>query len=445
MYDSLDSSQAGLLFVSLIFLLIANGFFSLIETAITESHRGRLEKLQEDGNSHAKASLLILENPEPMLSLCQVGITFTSILTGLCTGVFLAPFLANYLTFLPHGWLVALIFSLIIMTYITLLFSEFLPKKAAIQNPETVLLKYHHTLEIITNLTTPFISLLSGSANLILLIFGINPKFDDTVTEDEVKDLIEQGTEDGTFEKTEQAMVDRIFHMSDQTAYALMTPRTQMLWLDLSDSLKHNLRLIRENHQDVFPVGRDSLDDFCGILYAKDLLNAALERKPLDLSNYIRKPLFVPRSMETFRVLEQFRESGTHEAMVLDEYGGVIGFLTMDDILQEIISDTHATGEPDPVQLTVRDENSWLVDGLYSIDDFKERFAIDELPDEDHDHYQTMGGFLTSYFGYIPKAGEKKDWNGFTFEVVDMDRARIDKIMITKIPTATNPTERTTK
>ncbi|SFH64633.1 putative hemolysin [Selenomonas ruminantium] len=433
-YFSLDSSQAGLLFLLLLLLLSINGFFSLIETAITESHRSRLERLQEDGNPDAEQALAILERPEQMLSLAQVGITLTSILTGLCTGVFLAPVVASLLPFLPQAHAVALVISIVAMTYITLLFSEFLPKKAAIQAPERVLLKYHRSLRLITRLTQPFITLLSGSANLILLIFGINPKHEDTVTEDEVKDLIEQGTEDGTFEKTEQAMVDRIFHMSDQTAYALMTPRTQMLWLDLSDSLKHNLRLIRETPQDVFPVGRDSLDDFCGILYAKDLLNASLERKALDLSLYIRKPLFVPRSMETFRVLEQFRDSGTHEAMVLDEYGGVIGFLTMDDILQEIIGDSLSTSEPDPVQLTVRDENSWLVDGLYSIDDFKERFDIDELPDEDHDHYQTMGGFLTSYFGYIPKAGEKKDWNGLTFEVVDMDRARIDKILITKTP-----------
>ena len=158
------------------------------------------------------------------------------------------------------------------------------------------------------------------------------------LTEDEVKDLIEQGTEDGTFEKSEQAMVDRIFHMSDQTAYSLMTPRTQMLWLDLTDSLRHNLRIIREHPQNVFPVGRENLDDFCGVLYAKDLLNASLERKSLDLAQYIRKPMFVPRSMETFRVLAKFRDTGIHEAMVLDEYGGVIGFITMNDILQEIMA-----------------------------------------------------------------------------------------------------------
>jgi putative hemolysin len=179
-------------------------------------------------------------------------------------------------------------------------------------------------------------------------------------------------------------------------------------------------------------VGRDSLDDFCGVLYAKDLLNATLAHEVLDLSQYIRKPLFIPRSMETFRVLKQFRTTGIHEAMVLDEYGGVIGFLTMDDILQEIAGESFAAHEEEAAQLTIRDENSWLVDGLYDIDDFKAKFSIDELPDEDHDHYQTMGGFLTSYFGYIPKAGEHIDWQDFTFEVVDMDGARIDKIMITK-------------
>ena len=179
-------------------------------------------------------------------------------------------------------------------------------------------MKYHGIVARLTRLARPFIRFLSGSAGGVLLLLGINPHVEDTVTEDEVKDLIEQGTEDGTFEKSEQAMVDRIFHMSDQTAYSLMTPRTQMLWLDLTDSLRHNLRIIREHPQNVFPVGRENLDDFCGVLYAKDLLNASLERKSLDLAQYIRKPMFVPRSMETFRVLAKFRDTGIHEAMVLD-------------------------------------------------------------------------------------------------------------------------------
>ena len=408
-----------------------------METAITESHRSKLEKMQEDGNPDADKALALLEQDDRMLSLSQIGITMSSILIGVCTGVLLSPLVAKFLP-VPYADSLALIVSVLFITSIALLFGEFIPKKTALQKPEAMLLKYHGVMRLLARITRPCISLLSGTANMILLIFGINPNAADAVTEDEVKDLIEQGTEDGTFEKTEQDMVDKIFHLSDQTAYALMTPRTQMLWLDLSDSLWENMRLIRETPQDIFPVGRDSLDDFCGVLYAKDLLNATLAHEVLDLSQYIRKPLFIPRSMETFRVLKQFRTTGIHEAMVLDEYGGVIGFLTMDDILQEIAGESFAAHEEEAAQLTPRDENSWLVDGLYDIDDFKQRFSIDELPDEDHDHYQTMGGFLTSYFGYIPKAGERIDWQDFTFEVVDMDGARIDKIMITQKPPAEN-------
>ncbi len=406
-----------------------------METAIAESHRSKLEKMQEDGNEDAAKALTLLEQADRMLSLAQIGITMSSILIGVCTGVLLTPLIAQFLP-IPHAHTIALLVSVLFITYIALLFGEFLPQKAAQQKPEAIMLKYHNIIRWLAKFTRPFISLLSGAANMILLIIGINPHTAETVTEDEVKDLIEQGTENGTFEKTEQAMVDKIFHLSDQTAYALMTPRTQMLWLDLSDSLWENMRLIRETPQDIFPVGRDSLDDFCGVLYAKDLLNATLAHEVLDLSQYIRKPLFIPRSMETFRVLKQFRTTGIHEAMVLDEYGGVIGFLTMDDILQEIAGESFAAHEEETAQLTARDENSWLVDGLYDIDDFKARFSIEELPDEDHDHYQTMGGFLTSYFGYIPKAGEHIDWQDFIFEVVDMDGARIDKIMITKKPAA---------
>ena len=428
----MDSSDAGLLLILLIIFLITSGFFSLIETALGESHRGRLEKMAEDDNKDATGALALLEQNDRILTLAQSGITLSSILTGVCTGVLLAPLLASCFPGMPQATTISLIISILLITYLSLLLGEFIPQKTALHNPEKILLRFHGIIRALARLTRPFISLLSGSANVILLIFGINPHANEAVTEDEVKDLIEQGTEDGTFEKTEQVMVDRIFHLSDQTAYALMTPRTQMLWLDLSDSLWENMRLIRETPQDIFPVGRDSLDDFCGVLYAKDLLNATLAHEVQDLSQFIRKPLFIPRSMETFRVLKQFRTTGIHEAMVLDEYGGVIGFLTMDDILQEIVSDSLAANEEEDAQLTPRTENSWLVDGLYDIDDFKARFSLDELPDEDHDHYQTMGGFLTSYFGYIPQAGEKIDWQDFTFEVVDMDGARIDKIMITR-------------
>ena len=428
----LDNPDLPLFIVLIMLLVSASGFFALMETALTESHKSRLEKLADDGDASAVAALRILEAPENILPVVQIGITFTSILLGIVIGSAVAPFLAKVFHFLPYSHTLALILSTVAIAYFSLLLGEFLPKKIVWQNPEKYLRRFHLWLYILERLMHPAVSFLSSSANFFLLLFGFNPHVKEAVTEDEVKDLIEQGTEDGTFEKAEQTMVDNIFHMSDQTAYALMTPRTQMFWIDLEDSLEHNLQLIKEKPDTVIPVGRNSLDEFCGILYAKDLLDACLDKKSLELSTFIRQPMFVPRSMETFRVLEKFRETGVHEAVVLDEYGGVIGFLTLTDIMSEIVGESFNSDELDVPQMIPRGKDAWYMDGLCSIDDFKEKFDIDTpLPDEDKAHFQTMGGFLTSYFGYIPKEAEFCQWNNFTFEIVDMDRARIDKILVT--------------
>ena len=442
----MDSPDLPLLILLTVFLVSASSFFALAETAIMESHKSRLEKLADDGDKNAVAALTILEMPDNVLSVVQIGITLTSILLGIVIGSAIAPLLEEILRFLPYAHTIAFVLSTIAISYFTLLMGEFLPKKIAWQNPEKYLRRFHRWLHVLEYITRPAVSFLSNSANFLLLLVGINPHVTDTVTEDEVKDLIEQGTEEGTFEKAEQTMVDNIFHMSDQTAYALMTPRTQMFWIDLEDSIEHNLRLIKENTETIIPVGRDSLDDFCGILHAKDLLDACLEKRPIELSSFIRQPLFVPRSMETFRVLEKFRETGVHAAVVLDEYGGVIGFLTLTDIMNEIIGTSFDADEIDAPQMIPRGKDAWYMDGLFSIDDFKEKFDIDvPLPDEDKAHFQTMGGFLTSYFGYIPKETEVCQWNDFTFEIVDMDRARIDKILVThRRRPKTNETEENT-
>ncbi len=416
-----------------------NSFLSLFETALTESRKSRLERFADNGEKNADQALDLLESPESILAVAQIGITATSILLGLIIGRFAAPLLAEeFEIFARFNWLPLLV-SVLASLYLNLLFGEFVPRKIALQDPERILVEYSRVLSLLKIISRPLVRFLSSSANAVLLLFGINPHIEDTVTEDEVKDLIEQGTEDGTFEKTEQDMVDRIFRMSDQTAYSLMTPRTQMQWLDIEDPLAYNLQLIKKYPDTVFPVGKNNLDDFCGILYAKDLLDAVISRKPLEIQPYIKKPLLVPRSLEMFRVLERFQESGIHEAIVLDEYGGLIGFITLSDILAEIIGYTDAGDEQELNQITARSENSWYVDGLCDINDFKEKFDIEELPNEIKDHYQTMGGCLTSYFGYIPKVGESCVWNEFTFEILRMDRARIDKILVTENTEAKRP------
>ncbi len=422
--------ETGLIPPALIIVLAAVcGYFSLMETALIECHRGRLEKLSEEGSSDATAVLAMADKPAP-LSVAQIGITLTGLLAGVCA-IVSSPLLAAQISFLEQAELVAAAIALGVTAFIFLLFGEFLPKLAAKRDPEAVLLGRYKTFRIIVALLNPFVILLTAIANGLAFIFGMNAAKTDAVTEDEVLDLIEQGTEDGTIEKSEQEMVDRIFDIGDETAYSLMTPRVKIIWLDLEDDLEKNLQIVQDSPHTIFPVGVGSLDDCRGLVYAKDLLDAVLkDGRNINLNALIRKASYVPRTMEAFRIVEKFRAGGITEAMVNDEYGGVIGFITLDDIVREIVD----TGDDDEVeqQFTRNKDNSWTVDGLCDIDEFKERFGIETLPDEEHDHFQTMGGFLTSRFGYIPKVGEVHEWNGFRFKVKAMDGVRISKILITR-------------
>mgnify|MGYP000880311413 FL=1 len=431
----MDSSLSDLIaLVLLIICLAANAYFAQVETALTASHRGRLERLADDGDKDAAQALVLLEHASPPLAMAQAGITCTSLLMGLGIGLLVAPTFGKFLAKLLPGMEVfaaALVLSLLLMTALTLLFGDFLPKQIALQDPESILMRSHRTIRLLTRLTAlPSTALVSVSRGLLLLV-GVNPESRASATEDAVKDLMEQGTEDGTFEKAEQDMVDRIFHMSDQTASALMTPRTQIAWIDLAEPKREQLRIIRRSPHDVFPVAYENLDDFRGVVYAKELLDAALDGDEINLENYIRKPLFVPRTMEGLRVLEKFRTGAIHEAVVLDEYGGVVGFITMDDIMEEIIGSANGDA-PTGTRTGAEETEGWVFDGLFPIDEFKEEFDIDELPDEDHDHFHTLGGFVTAQIGRIPKVGETCTWDNYTFEVLRMDRARVAQIRMTR-------------
>lgn len=412
----------------IILLAIVSGYFSLMETALIECHRGRLEKLLEDDDNKARVVFDMIESPAP-LSVAQIGITFTGILAGVCS-VLTSPLITAQTNL---SMLSSTIIALCVTTFIFLLFGEFLPKQAAKRDPENFLLKHYKMFRVIVTLMNPFVMLLTTIAGGLAFIFGMNSSKSDAVTEDEVLDLIEQGTEDGTIEKSEQEMVDRIFDIGDETAYSLMTPRVLIVWLDLDDDLEKNLQIVQDSPHTIFPVGYGSLDDCRGLLYAKDLLDAVLkDGREVDLEKLVRKAIYVPRTMEAFRIVEKFRSSGITEAMVNDEYGGVIGFITLDDIVREIV-DTSTDDKNNEPQFIKNKDNSWTVDGLCDIDEFKERFGIETLPDEEQDHFQTMGGFVTSCFGYIPKVGEVYEWNGFRFKVEEMDGVRIGKILITKL------------
>ena len=417
----------------IVFLAVLSGYFSLMKTALTESRHGKIEKLAESGDADAEKILEIIESPEKFLSAAKIGMALTAIFSGIFV-VPLSTWIYDRINFFGQALPTAIIFALILILFVMILFGVFLPMKVAQQVPENFLLNHYKSFKIIVKIMTPAVWIFSKISGGAIMLFGMNEEISDAVTEDEVKDLIEQGTEDGTFEESEREMVDKIFYLSDQTAYSLMTPRVHMIWLDLLDGAEQNLKVVREHNQNIFPVGEGSLDECRGVIYAKDLLDAALDKKfsgkNFDLTALIKKPIFIPRTMETFRLVEKFKSSGDQAAIVNDEYGGVIGFITLDDIAQEIVG---IVEESKDKQFILKKNNFWLVDGLCEIDYFKKKFNFETLPDEERDHFQTMGGFLTSLFGYIPKVGEKKDWNGFRFEVLKMDRARIDKISVEKI------------
>ncbi len=275
--------------------------------------------------------------------------------------------------------------------------------------------------------------LFTGSGDSVAEVFEDSLFKKQPGTEDKVKQLLAQGIESGVFEKAEQDMVERVLRLGDLKAGALMTPRTQMTWLDLEEPHEKNFQMIAQSTHSRFPVGKGSMDEFVGIIYSRDILARGLENAQLDFMQLVRTPLFVPKSMSAFRVLESFKQAGVHEAMVLDEYGGVMGIITLHDILEEIVGDMPLSDEEEEPAMVQREDGSWLVDGMLAIDEFQQHFQISELPENNRDGYHTLGGFIISYLGYIPSAGERFFWEGFRIEVVDMDRLRVDKVLISRM------------
>ena len=393
--------SSSILPLALIFLLVlASGYFSLMETALNEGRHGKLEKLIQDGDKDAIAAMKFLESPTKALSTAQIGITVTGIFAGL-TSIPLSEIISAQINFFEQAEIVSLILALAVVAFTMLLFGGFLPKRTAQHSPEKFLLNHHRSIKFVVALMTPLVYLFEKISGGVMILLDMNPKTTDAVTEDEVKDLIE---------------------------------RIHMRWLDISDGLERNLKIIRESNQQIFPVGEGSLDEFRGVIYAKDLLDAVLNLQPdekINLSALLKKPVFVTRTMDIFRIVERFKSSGESAAIVNDEYGGVIGLVTLDDIAGEIVG-TKDIEQPRERKIIQKDD-AYIVDGLCDIDDFKRLFNFETLPNEEHEYFQTMGGFLTSLFGYIPKVGETYDWNGLRFEVLKMDRARVEKICIKEI------------
>ncbi len=432
-----DPASIGVEIVMLFILIVANGIFAMSEIAIVSSRKARLEKLADEGSAGALAALELTKEPTQLLSTVQVGITLIGIVTGAYGGATLAKPIAGYLKTLPvvgfYGETISLTVVIAAITYLSLIIGELVPKKIALNNPESIAVIIAIPMRFFAKMSAPVVRLLSTSTEIVLQVLRVKQPDEPPVTEEEIKILIAEGTEYGTFEHAEKTIVERVFRLGDMRVGSLMTPRTHVDWLDLEDSDDYNLTILTEGGHSRMPVARGSLDELVGIVYTREVLAHRLSGGPLNLEAHIQEPLMVPRSMRAFRLLELFQQSGKHVAVVIDEFGGMTGLVTIHDILEQIVGEIPQQDQDDEQLIVEREDGSWLVDGLLPIEDFKEHFAIDELPGEDREHYQTVGGFVTSYLGDIPKAADVVEWNGLKLEVLDMDRARVDKVLATAV------------
>ncbi|MEB3211556.1 MAG: hemolysin family protein [Leptolyngbyaceae bacterium] len=428
-------SSVALEFLIILALVITNGIFAMAEIAIISVRKTRLQELANQGDDKARVALELSNSPNRFLSTVQIGITLIGILAGAFGGATLSKSLASYIALIPGvapmSEAIALGIVVVCVTYLSLIIGELVPKRLGLNNPEKIAIVIAKPMHLLSAIASPVVHLLSVSTEAFMRLFGVEqPSAAPLVTEEEIKVLIRQGAEAGMFEVAEQDMVERVFRLGDQNIGALMTPRLDIIWLDLSDPPEVHQKTMVNSHHTRFPVCHDSLDNVVGVVNATDILSQVLHGQSMDLTSLLKQPLFVPASTRALKMLEMFKQSGTHIAFVIDEYGVVQGLVTLNDVMEVIIGDIPFADQPHELPAVQREDGSWLIDGLLPIEKFKEIFKLTYLPGEEQSNYQTLGGFVITYLGRIPASADHFEWHNLRFEVMDMDGNRVDKMLV---------------
>jgi putative hemolysin len=416
-------------------LLIANGVFAMSELAVVSARKSRLEQRAEENDEGAKAALALASDPDMFLSTVQIGITLIGTLAGAFGGARLAGNLEawfNLVPFLaPYSATLSVFLIVLVITYLSLVIGELVPKRLALNNPEGIASAVAPTMQLLSRLTSPAVRLLTASTNFVIRLLRLQPNDEPPVTEADVRTMIEQGTQVGVFEPIEEEIVGQIFRLSDRTVSNLFIPRTDIVWLDINDSPEEIKRTVLESGYSRYPVAQDDLDNIVGLVSAQALLAQSLSGQAIDLQSIIQPALFLPESTPALVVVDRLKQTRSHMALVIDEYGGVEGLVTLDDILTAIVGDMPNPDEPEDVEAIRREDGSWLIDGMFQIDEFQELFDLATLPDVGEGYYQTVGGLVMAMLGRIPVPGDNFEWANMRFEVMDMDGRRVDKILVT--------------
>lgn len=418
----------------ILLLILANGLCVMSELAIVSARKVRLQQLAHHGDTKARVALELASSPNQFLATVQIGITLLAILSGAFGESVISKRLVYLLSLIPglasYKQPLASVFAILIITYLTLIIGELVPKRLALNNPEPIASIVAIPMQMLATIASPFAYLLGLSTETVLRLLGIKPSREPQITEEEIRVLIEQGTEEGTFEEAEQDMVERVFRLGDRPVSSFMTPRPDIIWLDLEDPPDSNRQKIIDGGYSRYPVCQGELDNVLGIIPVTDLLARSFCGEKLDLTIGLRQPVFVPESTRGLKVLELFKQNVTHMALVVDEYGVIQGLVTLNDVMSEIVGDVPSDDEQEDPQVVQREDGSWLLDGMLSIDEFFELFNMEKLLYEDRGSYQTLGGFVMTRLGRIPVVADHFEWQGMRLEVVDMDGNRVDKVLV---------------
>lgn len=429
-------------------LALTNGLLAMAETAVVSARKSVIERESLDGSLSATRALGLIQHPARLLGLVQFWLTLTGIIAGVMGGLRfyrpVAAWIGEQSPFDIWAGPLAFVFVSLGLTFFLLVFGELVPKRIAVAHPEAVLKQLAGTLHTLTRLTTPVLFLFEAAQNLVGKLLRLKPRSAaDTVGDDEVRNLVEQGLHAGVFKRAEKEMVESVLELDDYPVTELMTPRPKIVFLNLDDPDDVNWRKIVTSGHSYFPVYQRTRDQVVGLVSVKSLWAHSAIGLPTPLKNLLVPPLAVSEKMTGIQLLEKFKKTGKHIAIVTDEFGAIQGLVTLIDVLEAIVGDLPDHGPSrEPPGAHKREDGSWLIDATLPVGEFKELINLDDdLPHEDEADYQTLGGFVTTQFGRIPKAGDHFEWENLRFEVLDMDRHRVDKVLVTIKPAASEDAE----
>jgi putative hemolysin len=423
-------------------LALCNGFFALSEMALVASRKSRLKQMARTSR-RARIALLHAESPEHFLSTVQVGITLIMLVTGAVAGDAVGSHIAdllrgsNVVWLVPYTRIIGIVLGFVVISFIQIVIGELVPKRLALSAPEKVSGYVAMPMLVLSRATAPFVWTLNRSSSMLMRMLNVKDRGQSAATEEEIRLLVAESTEQGVLDADEQAMVNRVLRLGDRTVDSVMSPRTRIAWLDMNAPLAENVEVLRQTPYSRYPVYRGDESDIVGVVEVKSLLATITVGNP-DLFRTLAKPLYVPATARALDLLEEFRDAETPMALVVDEYGDIEGVVTLNDLLAAVVGASqlgHGKEESSPI--VQREDGSWLVDGAISTDDLRELLGLDHLPGEEEHDFRTAGGMVMAALGRIPQTGEIFEWHGIRFEVVDLDGARIDKLLVTPAP----PTE----